>query len=105
MKYQADYETLLALDEGVASRRGAAPEAISRVGEVVRAPRGASGGGGGGGDTGGAPRFDDCAICLEAVAAGDRVRRLPCAHAYHARCVDRWLASNARCPTCNASVL
>jgi hypothetical protein len=88
MKCQADYETLLALDEGVASRRGAAPEAISRVGEVVRAPR-----------------FDDCAICLEAVAAGDRVRRLPCAHAYHARCVDRWLASNARCPTCNASVL
>nr|XP_015626277.1 RING-H2 finger protein ATL56 [Oryza sativa Japonica Group] len=46
-----------------------------------------------------------CAVCLEAACAGERWRALPaCGHAFHAACVDRWLARAAACPVCRASV-
>uniref|UniRef100_A0A0E0JWC0 RING-type domain-containing protein n=1 Tax=Oryza punctata TaxID=4537 RepID=A0A0E0JWC0_ORYPU len=49
------------------------------------------------------PEF--CAVCLEAACAGERWRALPaCAHAFHAACVDRWLARAAACPVCRAAV-
>ena len=41
-----------------------------------------------------------CSICLEAVAAGELLRTLPCAHNYHAACVDQWLAQSGVCPEC-----
>lgn len=46
-----------------------------------------------------------CAVCLEAACAGERWRALPaCGHAFHAACVDRWLARAAACPVCRAAV-
>uniref|UniRef100_K3ZF56 RING-type domain-containing protein n=1 Tax=Setaria italica TaxID=4555 RepID=K3ZF56_SETIT len=43
----------------------------------------------------------ECAICLAAFARGEAVRVLPrCNHGFHARCIDRWLASRPTCPTC-----
>jgi hypothetical protein len=42
-----------------------------------------------------------CLICHDVFAAGERLRRLPCAcqHVFHAACVDEWLTrSAARCP-------
>ncbi|KAF0906096.1 hypothetical protein E2562_009099 [Oryza meyeriana var. granulata] len=46
-----------------------------------------------------------CAICLEVACAGERWRALPaCGHAFHAACVDRWLARAAACPVCRAAV-
>uniref|UniRef100_A0A0D9WP60 RING-type domain-containing protein n=1 Tax=Leersia perrieri TaxID=77586 RepID=A0A0D9WP60_9ORYZ len=54
-------------------------------------------GGGGGGD---------CAVCLEALEAGDRCRRLPrCEHSFHAPCVDSWLRKSRWCPVCRADVV
>lgn len=41
-----------------------------------------------------------CMVCLEDCGAGDVVTTLPCLHAYHKKCVDRWLHTNNSCPVC-----
>ncbi|CAM9983828.1 unnamed protein product [Scytosiphon promiscuus] len=43
-----------------------------------------------------------CAVCLLDYEAEDELRILPCKHAFHKLCVDRWLAINRRCPICRA---
>jgi hypothetical protein len=45
-----------------------------------------------------------CAVCLAALRGGDECRRLPCLHAFHAGCVDGWLARSRLCPVCKADV-
>ena len=95
--------------------------AIERAGRVVTAACGGGDGGGGdgaccndgAGDGAGAGDGCDsdaaaavgnsssttCSVCLDAYAAGDVVRTLPCLHMFHTRCVDAWLVA-AACPTC-----
>ncbi|CAN6457596.1 unnamed protein product [Victoria cruziana] len=46
-----------------------------------------------------------CAICLQDFSEGDTIRRLPkCRHHFHMACIDRWLATEASCPTCRQHV-
>jgi hypothetical protein len=51
------------------------------------------------------PKDTSCAICLRPRARVQRTR-LPCAHLFHARCLDFWFARRARdqatpsCPLC-----
>ena len=46
-----------------------------------------------------------CYICLEAFRGGEEIRELPCRHAFHRACVDKWLLRSSRkCPTCRAAV-
>ena len=33
----------------------------------------------------------ECALCLSAFLRGDTIRVLPCRHAFHCECIDRWL--------------
>jgi len=47
----------------------------------------------------------DCYICLDEYCPGERCRRLPCGHWFHASCVDRWLLDvHCTCPCCRRTV-
>jgi hypothetical protein len=47
-----------------------------------------------------------CAICLEDLKQGDKVRNLPCKHLFHTECVDGWfLKVHRSCPTCRQDVV
>lgn len=49
-----------------------------------------------------------CAVCQEDYVAGEVVRTLPCLHAFHTNCIDRWLtgqtAGARACPVCHVKV-
>jgi len=50
-------------------------------------------------------KLDCCSICLDEYSIGDKVRCLPCNHAFHARCIGKWLSErSATCPLCKAEV-
>ena len=35
---------------------------------------------------------------------GNELRRLPCLHIFHKKCIDRWLKDNGKCPIDNVNV-
>ncbi|GER54543.1 RING/U-box superfamily protein [Striga asiatica] len=54
----------------------------------------------------GAAASGDCAVCLSRFEPRDRLRLLPlCCHAFHAACIDAWIASSQTCPLCRSPVL
>jgi hypothetical protein len=51
---------------------------------------------------------EECGICLEEYAGGDKIAVVPCAHRhrYHVLCIRRWLmeGTSATCPICREIV-
>ncbi|KAG8087324.1 hypothetical protein GUJ93_ZPchr0010g7238 [Zizania palustris] len=43
---------------------------------------------------------EECAVCRDGIAAGERVKRLPCSHRYHEECIVPWLYVRNSCPLC-----
>lgn len=41
-----------------------------------------------------------CPICLAEYEGGESLRTLPCAHSFHALCIDTWLIVRNDCPLC-----
>ncbi|XP_074834737.1 E3 ubiquitin-protein ligase RNF167-like [Carettochelys insculpta] len=53
-------------------------------------------------------KYTECAICLEKYEKGDLLKILSCSHAYHGKCIDLWLLTQARnktCPLCMQRVI
>ncbi|XP_046909729.2 uncharacterized protein LOC124491152 isoform X1 [Dermatophagoides farinae] len=45
-----------------------------------------------------------CSICLDHFCINITVRRLPCLHVFHIKCIDKWLKQNKKCPICRISI-
>ncbi|XP_047011358.1 RING finger protein 122 isoform X1 [Ictalurus punctatus] len=45
-----------------------------------------------------------CAVCLEDFKVKDELGILPCQHAFHRRCVVKWLEVRCVCPMCNKAL-
>uniref|UniRef100_A0ACD5Y7P9 Uncharacterized protein n=1 Tax=Avena sativa TaxID=4498 RepID=A0ACD5Y7P9_AVESA len=41
-----------------------------------------------------------CTVCLQDFEGGDKLRRLPCFHSFHERCIFDWLRVSRACPLC-----
>ena len=58
------------------------------------------------------PHEELCAICHDDFHDGVELRLLPCSHAFHCGCIDKWLydcgtsrpARPVACPLCNAKL-
>ncbi|KAH0615748.1 hypothetical protein JD844_026161 [Phrynosoma platyrhinos] len=49
--------------------------------------------------------FQICAVCLEEFKPKDELGICPCKHAFHRKCLIKWLEVRKVCPLCNMAVL
>ncbi|XP_040275247.1 RING finger protein 24 isoform X2 [Bufo bufo] len=49
--------------------------------------------------------YEVCAVCLEEFKPKDELGICPCKHAFHRKCLIKWLEVRKVCPLCNMPVL
>ena len=47
---------------------------------------------------------DLCCICLQNFKIKEKLRKLPCKHNFHKKCIDKWLVESKTCPNCRLDV-
>lgn len=47
---------------------------------------------------------ETCSICFMEVESGAKMRKLPCCHEYHSKCIKQWLLNEKTCPICKKEV-
>lgn len=48
---------------------------------------------------------ESCSICMDIFKYGDKVKELKkCKHAFHTKCIDKWLEGDKCCPICKQQV-
>ena len=45
-----------------------------------------------------------CPICIDDVAIGCHITRLPCSHRFHRDCIGKWLVKTRTCPLCRSEL-
>ena len=104
------YEQMMALAERLgAVSTGLSAETIDAMPAwTYRSPPGGHiavpGGGAEGAEGAAGSQVPCCSVCLCDAEDGDAMRTLPCAHSYHAACIDKWLGEHATCPVCKHDV-
>lgn len=48
--------------------------------------------------------FLRCPICYVDYTSLEKLKQLPCDHAFHPSCIKEWLKKKCTCPMCNAKV-
>lgn len=44
---------------------------------------------------------ETCSVCMDIFKYGDKVKELKrCKHAFHSKCIDKWLEGENKCPIC-----
>uniref|UniRef100_A0A803TRW0 Ring finger protein 122 n=1 Tax=Anolis carolinensis TaxID=28377 RepID=A0A803TRW0_ANOCA len=56
------------------------------------------------GDAPGLLAAQTCAVCLEDFKVKDELGVLPCQHAFHRKCLVKWLEVRCVCPMCNKPI-
>uniref|UniRef100_A0A674EMX0 Zgc:175214 n=1 Tax=Salmo trutta TaxID=8032 RepID=A0A674EMX0_SALTR len=51
------------------------------------------------------PLKQTCAVCLEEFRTRDELAVCPCSHAFHKKCLLKWLEIRSVCPMCNKPIL
>jgi hypothetical protein len=47
----------------------------------------------------------DCSVCSDGFRKGEKIRKLPCKHIFHDKCIMPWLDKNSTCPNCRFNLL
>jgi len=45
-----------------------------------------------------------CSICIDEFEQDQTLRKLPCGHRFHIKCIDEWLKISNSCPNCKAEI-
>eukprot|EP00761_Pharyngomonas_kirbyi_P006852 gb/GECH01006861.1/.p1 GENE.gb/GECH01006861.1/~~gb/GECH01006861.1/.p1 ORF type:complete len:145 (+),score=45.25 gb/GECH01006861.1/:1-435(+) len=47
----------------------------------------------------------NCIVCQDEYQLNELVKKMPCEHIFHPKCLDMWLEKDNSCPTCRTEIL